>query len=770
MSNNFRRWFSQAIVNGRAGLLVALIVLLVWQIGLFNQLRLQLTNIYYVSRPTTNHIVIIAADDASLQMYGRALNEWPRDLYADLVTYLDDAGARVAVFDILFAESTEQDQILVDAIQEARNSDNRLRVVMPVVGVQQTADTDYNQVDAFLLPTTAFADTVDYLGTTNVVPDADGIVRWQIMRIQSPDAEYWGLSLSAYMAWQRIPAIAANQLIQFNDHTLSLPSGRQIKLDNTERLMFDYFGGPNEAFPVYSFQDVLMGNIDPSVFDDKVVFIGLMNATGQTDEHRVPIGLGGTLMAGVEIHAHTLESIIQGRQLTPQSSFSQALMILFLAVMSSLVYGWLPKRGYIVILFLNIIILILLTVIVASLIFSSQLVVINIFDALLAIVLPVPTVLAQNFLIETRLRRRAELLLESMVHATQQNLSLEDTLAAIAIDFQNILNCGSVKVWLYEDDEEKSLYLAYPPDQPTTSPDSILMTITEPQLDEHRFWAPLVWRGQKLGVLEANGVYRSIRPIQRTIERFILQSTAILSNVRLYNESQQLNALKTRMIRMASHDLKNPLGVISGYIELLTSSGEDLPAATRSRFLTQMGRAANEMISIVNDILNLERIRRGEKHFQEFDLHHKVNELMLYFEGKAEQQGITLIRDITSETLNIFGDEDQIHHAFSNLIDNAIKYTPQGGTVTVRLFRRDNFAHFEVQDTGYGIPAEALPKLFQEFYRVRSRETEHISGTGLGLSLVKAVITAHKGRIWVESEEHKGSTFFVEIPLVSDDL
>lgn len=762
-----RRWLSQSAISLRAGLIVALVVLVFWQVGLFNQIRLQLTNIYYVSRPTTDHIVIIAADDASLQQYGRALSEWPRTRYADLVTILDAAGARVAVFDILFAETTEQDTALIASIQQARNSDNRLRVVMPVVGVQQTPNTAYDRVDAFLLPTQSMAEQVDYLGVTNVIPDADGVVRWQLMQMQSPTDNHWGLSLAAYLAWQRIPSVAADQLVRFDGQTLTLPSGRDLRLGDTNRLMFDYFDTPGNAFPVYSLQDVLAGRVDPTAFEDKVVFIGLMNSTGQTDEHRVPIGIGGVSMAGVEIHAQTLESLIQNRLPVPQSSPSQAAMIILLALGASLIYGWLPPRWYLFSLFLSVIVSVTLVVIVSALFFSSQLIVVNLFDALLAVVLPAPTVLAQNFLLETRLRRRTELLLASMVNATQQNLGLEDTLTAIATDFQMMLRCKTVNIWLYDDSEGRALTLGYPSNQPDAKPNRDLQGVTALHVQDHRLIVPLVWRGQGLGVLEADGVQGSIRPIQRLIDRFVWQSTAVLSNVHLYTESQQLNALKTRMIRMASHDLKNPLGVITGYLELLSVGSGDLPDATRGRFLMQMNRAANEMLAIVNDILNLERIRRGDQHFERFNLNNKMHELALYFEGKAEQQQMTFRTEFAADPLIIEGDEDQLHHALSNLIDNAIKYTPQGGIITVRLAQNDGHAHIEVQDTGYGIPSASVPKLFQEFYRVRTKNTEHIEGTGLGLSLVKAVITSHRGRVWVNSEEDKGSTFFVELPLAT---
>jgi two-component system sensor histidine kinase VicK len=106
--------------------------------------------------------------------------------------------------------------------------------------------------------------------------------------------------------------------------------------------------------------------------------------------------------------------------------------------------------------------------------------------------------------------------------------------------------------------------------------------------------------------------------------------------------------------------------------------------------------------------------------------------------------------------------------AVINLVNNASKYTPEGGYVSVRLFQSDQqHLRLEVQDTGYGIPEEAQAKLFSEFYRVRTSDTENIPGTGLGLSLVKSVVEGIHGRVWVQSKQGLGSTFFVELPVDS---
>ncbi|MGB1289201.1 MAG: sensor histidine kinase, partial [Aggregatilineales bacterium] len=125
--------------------------------------------------------------------------------------------------------------------------------------------------------------------------------------------------------------------------------------------------------------------------------------------------------------------------------------------------------------------------------------------------------------------------------------------------------------------------------------------------------------------------------------------------------------------------------------------------------------------------------------------------------------------DIPEGMIVVRGDFRQLSQVVSNLVGNAIKYTPEEGTVTVRLLVRDKSVRFEVQDTGYGIAKDAQEKLFTEFYRVQTDQTRSIKGTGLGLSLVKSVVDAHRGTVGVESEEGKGSLFFVELPRKLDE-
>jgi signal transduction histidine kinase len=226
----------------------------------------------------------------------------------------------------------------------------------------------------------------------------------------------------------------------------------------------------------------------------------------------------------------------------------------------------------------------------------------------------------------------------------------------------------------------------------------------------------------------------------------------------------QLSELKTYMIRMLSHDLGNPLSRILGYGQLLAHDRDSL-SETHQQFVDFIIHDGEEMDRIITDVLNLEHLRSGELVTENVDLRHLVVDLA----NRHEPEMIHKQHHCTVKTPDapviVRGNYRQLSQAIMNLLNNAIKYTPDGGQLSIELSAQADCARVAIADNGYGIPQNAHAKIFTEFYRVKSRATVDISGTGLGLSLVKLVIDNHGGRVWFESEEGVGSTFFVELPL-----
>jgi two-component system phosphate regulon sensor histidine kinase PhoR len=227
---------------------------------------------------------------------------------------------------------------------------------------------------------------------------------------------------------------------------------------------------------------------------------------------------------------------------------------------------------------------------------------------------------------------------------------------------------------------------------------------------------------------------------------------------------KRLDQFKSQMVQLASHDLRTPLGVAIGYLEVLK---EDLKPATpfRERALQGMDAALNRMQTLVVELLDLERVESGvDRLHVRTDVGSLATAVVAEFEVAAHtrQQHLELLRH--ADLPPVMGDPARLKQAIGNLVSNALKYTPDGGSIWVHLRCDDQRIVVEVQDTGYGIPTEAQAKLFQRFYRVSFPGVENIPGTGLGLSLVKAVVEQHGGRVAAESKLGAGSTFRIWLP------
>jgi signal transduction histidine kinase len=230
--------------------------------------------------------------------------------------------------------------------------------------------------------------------------------------------------------------------------------------------------------------------------------------------------------------------------------------------------------------------------------------------------------------------------------------------------------------------------------------------------------------------------------------------------------SRDLHRFKDEMLKVASHDLRSPLSLISGYCTLIN---EDLPPEyTHLReYLRVIERSVDRMNGLLDDMLRVEQVRSSPLELREpVNLNEVINTVVEHLRPLANQKNHLLRVHLPREPLpTIHADRVQIREAMDNLISNAIKYTPAGGRITVIAYTKDGCFHFIVEDNGVGIPEEHLPRIFDSYYRAKQEGTEGIEGTGLGLSLVKAVIERHSGDVWVRSEPGVGSQFGFWLPL-----
>ena len=216
----------------------------------------------------------------------------------------------------------------------------------------------------------------------------------------------------------------------------------------------------------------------------------------------------------------------------------------------------------------------------------------------------------------------------------------------------------------------------------------------------------------------------------------------------------RLEQMRRDFVANVSHELRTPLTVIHGYLELIDA--EDAPAL--APVLGEMRAQSKRMGQIVEDLLTLSRLETQE-HVQDERVQMTPLLATIRKEAEALSQGRHQITVESTAEADLLGSVKDLHSALSNLVSNAVRYTPTGGRITVRWRRTPEGAVYSVSDTGYGIPATHLARLTERFYRVSSSRSRESGGTGLGLSIVKHVLNLHQARLDIQSEPGQGSTF-----------
>lgn len=230
-------------------------------------------------------------------------------------------------------------------------------------------------------------------------------------------------------------------------------------------------------------------------------------------------------------------------------------------------------------------------------------------------------------------------------------------------------------------------------------------------------------------------------------------------------EAQEIEDMKVDFVALAAHELRTPITVIRGYLEILEDELGDKFGEDHKEIMRKLSVSASQLSGFINNILHVSRIEHGNLNLK-FE---KVNWLDLVKQAcdelskKAQLQGKQLKLELPSELPEVAVDKMSIAEVINNLVDNAIKYSEAGKTVTVSVRQNEDMIETIIQDQGVGIPQNALDKLFTKFYRSHRTRTSH-RGTGLGLYMSKGIIEAHGGSIWVRSKENEGSTFGFVLP------
>jgi two-component system, OmpR family, phosphate regulon sensor histidine kinase PhoR len=233
-------------------------------------------------------------------------------------------------------------------------------------------------------------------------------------------------------------------------------------------------------------------------------------------------------------------------------------------------------------------------------------------------------------------------------------------------------------------------------------------------------------------------------------------------------ELRRLEKIRKDFVANVSHELRTPLTSIKGYVEALLDGAKDDPP-TCAKFLDIILKQSDRLNLILEDLLELSKIESGRVSFKEdpLDIRGVIERTLSMIKPIADKKGHRLVTDLDASLPPIAGDEDRLVQVLTNLLDNAVKYTPERGTITVqaRLAPEHRALELSVSDTGIGIPEQDRPRVFERFYRVDKARSRELGGTGLGLAIVKHIVEGHGGQVWVEGHQPQGSRFVVRLPI-----
>lgn len=231
--------------------------------------------------------------------------------------------------------------------------------------------------------------------------------------------------------------------------------------------------------------------------------------------------------------------------------------------------------------------------------------------------------------------------------------------------------------------------------------------------------------------------------------------------------AKRLNFYTSNLKKFAAdvaHEIRTPLTTMSLLTKALKE--HDMNPEQQKEFIDDLDNELERLVALVNDLLELSKLEKSRSELEEVNLNRFLQDMIIDSQYRFARGGLELIDELTEEILTVNAAPLQLRQVLSNLLDNALNYTDPGGTVTVYLYRADSEAVVKVEDTGCGIPEDDLNYIFERFFRVDQARSREAGGTGLGLAIASEIITKHNGKVWVESEEGCGSSFYFSLPLV----
>lgn len=274
--------------------------------------------------------------------------------------------------------------------------------------------------------------------------------------------------------------------------------------------------------------------------------------------------------------------------------------------------------------------------------------------------------------------------------------------------------------------------------------------------------------------LNLNELLFRIEKVLEEKNRFVSLKDYAAELEKANQELRRIDQMKSEFVSVASHELRTPLTAIKNAVQLVLKKKAGDINENQAKFLSMADRNIDRLTNILNDLLNLSRIESGRipMKFEELDVRGFVETILSSFRPQAEGKSIRLEAQLPDDLPTVYGDREKIEQILVNLVGNALKFTPEGGTIRIRAERLPRngeepggMVAISVQDTGIGIPQEHLKSIFEKFYQVEGSLQRSVGGTGLGLAITKGLVELHHGSIWAQSEVGKGSTFTFTLPV-----
>ncbi|MDQ7029306.1 MAG: ATP-binding protein [Ardenticatenia bacterium] len=270
----------------------------------------------------------------------------------------------------------------------------------------------------------------------------------------------------------------------------------------------------------------------------------------------------------------------------------------------------------------------------------------------------------------------------------------------------------------------------------------------------------------ELRVRQAGERERTYQALATAVGRDNGTPWGVVTVMRDITTQKELERLKSNFLSVISHELRTPLHSIGGFVDVILM-GKTGPINELQRdFLETVKEQAHHLYQLIEDLLEFNRLESGQFQLSPapVEIGTLIKEVVEAMFPVADERKVRLVNRVSVPTATVEGDRKRLRQVFINLVDNALKFTPAGGSITLQASAGAQEVVVSVQDTGIGIPEEEQARIFERFYQVDSGLTREHRGTGLGLAIVKHIVEQHGGRIWVESRVNEGSTFFVGLP------